>query len=326
MSDAAFPARPRALTRVVRTLWAFVLGTLAACTAPTALLLLGWLQQRMDFVVRRAAGLPAARPGWIMGATGTRGLVRLFGGLGGNIRAGVLAFLSLGLASLPFSAIWLLSWWAGWENSFSKGYEQAFVGPFLALSGIALFAILMVFIPLGLAHHAVEARPLALFELRRVRAVYRETGWGYVLLSLATVVMALPVFAGRGLITFADSLIPGLSDMTPDEIANMVAAITLLKAAYTVLALMFLRSWLARIYARAACRAVHRHPQLWAGTVLSAVPVEQKPRWRGPRWLRTAALLVIWSGLAAQIFVAQFLNYTWWVWLTHPFWLLPMAM
>ena len=41
------------------------------------------------------------------------------------------------------------------------------------------------------------------------------------------------------------------------------------------------------------------------------------------RWLRAALVFVIWFGLVAQIFVGQFLNHDWHVWLTHPFILLP---
>ncbi len=327
MSDiAAAPEKSGVLGRVAALLKALVLGSLAAGSAPTSLILLGWLQRRMRAVALVAANQPSEHPGWVMGASGSKGLIRLLGGLGANIRDGLSAVLSLGLAAIPFTGIWILSWWAGWENSFSKGYEQAFVGPLLAFSGIGLFMVLMIFIPLGLAHQAIERRWLALFELRRIRALYRETGWAYVALAAATVVFALPIFAGRGLVAFGDQTFPGLSDMSLEEVSQMMGLVTLIKAAYVVAALIILRGWLARIYAKAAMRAAYRDPELWEGSTLSGATVETRPRWRGPRWLRTIAIMVIWFGLAAQIFVGQFLNHAWWVWLTHPFFLLPMAM
>lgn len=318
-------ARPRLVSRAAWLVKALTFGPLLALTAPTSIILLGWLQRRMRIVALRKAGLPAATPGWILGSRGDGRIVRWLGGLGANIREGLSAFVSLALATLPFTAIWVLAWWAGWENSFSKGYEQAFVGPMLAFFGIGLFMVLMIFIPLGLAHQAVEGRTLALFELRRVRSAYRETGWGYLALTVATVIMAMPVFAGRGLVTFAEGLYPALADMSASEASALAGRITLLKSLYVTAALIVLRNWAARIYSAAAVRAAHREPDLWQGSVMGALSVEAPRRWRGGRWLRTIMIALLWFGLAAQIFVAQFLNHAWWVWLTHPFLVLPMA-
>lgn len=327
MSEATHiePARrgfPGVLFGFLRT---FLLGTLSTLSAPTSILLLGWLQRRMRWVALRRVGLAAEAPGWVLGPKGRGTVARLLGGVGANVREGAMAFVSLGLATLPFAAIWVLSWWAGWENSFSKGYEQAFVGPLLGFAGVAVFMATMVFLPLALAHQAVEGRALALFELRRVRAVWRETGWGYVVFAAAMVVLALPVFAGRGLVAFADNIMPGLSDMTPEEVDAFLVNLTLVKGAYVFAALLALRGWSARLYARAATAAAARDTELWRGAVMAQAARPFPERWRMARWLRLALIFTIWFGLAAQIFVAQFLNHSWWLWLTHPFTLLPMA-
>lgn len=327
MSLARTGAAPRHRP-IGRALWmtrALVFSALGAMSAPTSILLLGWHQRRMRSIALTSAGLPAAAPGWVADAGAASRIGRWFGGLAANVREGVMAFVSLGLATLPFTGLWMLAWWAGWENSFSKGYEQAFVGPMLALGGVAVFVVVMIFIPLGLAHQGVEGRALSLFELRRVRAVYRETGWGHVLLAAATVLLALPVFAGRGLVTFADGLVPGLDEMSPEDLSELAGRILLIKAAYLAVALMVLRGWSARIYAAAARRAAGRDPELWQGTAMGALALDAPPRARVGRWFRSALLMVVWFGLAAQIFVAQFLNHSWWAWLTHPFLLLPMA-
>lgn len=323
MSVAADPT-PRAGTgtRLFGALRSLVLGTLLCLSAPTSLIVLGWLMRRMRFVAHRSAGLPAERPGWVIGYG--HGITRWLGGLGGNIREGVMAAFSVALATAPFSVIWLLSWWAGWENSFSKGYEQAFVGPLLGLAGVLVFCVLMIWLPMALVHQAVENRALALFEWRMVRSVVRHSGWAYLFFACATVVFALPLFAGRGLVTFASDVVPGFDDFTIKQAADLAATLNLAVAAYAFLALVILRGWSARIYAHAVARALDGPDKaLWAASPLATSTLRGRRAWKVTHWLRTVLLSVIWFGLAAQIFVGQFLNHDWHLWLTHPFLLLP---
>ncbi len=325
MSVAADPAPTGGVVaRLAGALKTLVVGTLFCLLAPTSLIVLGWLMRRMRFVALRTAGLPAERPGWVMGQG--PGLSRLLGGFGANIREGVMAAFSLALATAPFTVIWLLSWWAGWENSFSKGYEQAFVGPLLGLAGVAVFCALMIWLPLALAHQAVENRALALFEWRMVRSAVRHTAWGYLLFAAATVFFALPLFAGRGLVTFASGIIPGFDEMTLEEAATLAGTIDLALAAYVFVALVILRSWSARIYANAVARALDGpDAALWKLSPLAGATKGGRRSWKLTHWLRSLLLSLFWFGLAAQIFVGQFLNHDWHLWVTHPFLLLPWA-
>lgn len=317
------PRRSGLIARLVGALWSLLLGTLLCLTAVTSLIALGWLMRRMRFVAATKAGLAADRPGWIMGESGSTGIARLLGGLAANIREGVMAALSLAIATAPFTIIWLLSWWAGWENSFSKGYEQAFVGPALGLAGVAVFCVAMIWLPLALAHQAVENRALALLEWRKVRSAVRHTGWGYVLHAATTVVFALPLFAGRGLITFASGIVPGFDDMTAEQIVQLSDGIDLASAIYVFASLVILRTWAARIYATAVARALDGpDADLWQTSPI-AQHTGGSRSWHLTHWLRSTALALIWFGLAAQIFVAQFLNHDWHVWMTHPYFLLP---
>ncbi|NNF72941.1 MAG: hypothetical protein HKN02_12210, partial [Rhodobacteraceae bacterium] len=294
-----------------------VFGTLLSLTAVTSLIVLGWLMRRMRFVAFGMAGLPGDRPGWILGSGGR--IARLFGGLAANIREGILAAISLAIATAPFAVIWLLSWWAGWENSFSKGYEQAFVGPALGLGGVAVFCVTMVWLPMALAHQAAENRGFALFELKRVRSAVRHSGWGYLFLALATVIAALPIFASRGLVVFASGIVPGFDDMSVDQIAGLQGGADLLVAAYVFVALVVLRGWAARVYARAVARALDGpEADLWVSSPLSDGKKGGNRPWRLTHWLRVLVLLAVWFGLAAQVFVGQFLNHDWHIWLTHP--------
>lgn len=323
MSAAADPAPRSGLIR-----WAFgalktlVFGTLLCLSAPTSVLALGWLMRRMRYVALRRAGLAATAPGWIFGEG--RGLTRWVSGLAANVRDGVMAAFSLALVTAPFTVVWLLSWWAGWENSFSKGYEQAFVGPLLGLVGVAVFCAVMIWLPMALAHQAVENQALALFEWRRVRSAVRHSGWGYVMLALATVVLALPLFAGRGLVTFASGLVPGFDEMTAEQAVQLANGVNLALAAYAFLASVVLRSWSARLYATSVARALAGpDAALWATSPLANGRAGGTRSWRLTHWMRGLLLALLWFGLAAQIFVGQFLNHDWHLWVTHPFLLLP---
>ncbi len=316
------PARRGLLARLWGSLFSLFVGALLCLTAPTSLIALGWIMRRMRFVALRKSGISTEAPGWVLGRG--KGVSRLVSGLAQSIREGIMAATSMSLAAAPFAVIWLLSWWAGWENSFSKGYEQAFVGPLLGLVGVAIFCVVMIWFPLALAHQAVENRALALFEWRKVRSAVRHTGWGYFALALATVFLALPVFAGRGLVTFASGIVPGFDEMTTEDIASMARTIDLVLAAYVFAALVFLRSWSARIYASAMMRALSgSDADLWQDSRLFGGQLRGQRSWKVTHWVRLALISMVWFGLAAQIFVAQFLNHDWHLWITHPFFLLP---
>lgn len=303
---------------------AIIFGTLAGLTPVTSLVSLGWLSRRMRAQAFAAAGMDGSAPGWILGTSRNGVLTRMLGGLAANIREGIMMAFSLMIAAFPFSLVWLVSWWAGWENSFSKGYEQAFVGPILGLSGVVIFSFAMIWHPMALAHQAVERRTLAFFEWRRIRSAVRHAGLGYFILALATVVFALPLFAGRGLVVFASNIVPGFDSMSPEAAAALAGQITLAKAAYAFIALMILRGWLASVYARSVALALTGpDAYLWANSPLAEGKTGGRRSWKLTHWVRAVLLAAVWFGLAAQIYVGQFLNYDWYNWLTHPFWMLP---
>jgi len=314
--------RPGVVMRLLATLKTLLLGTLFCTTPVTAVLVLGWLMRRMRW---QAGATGATRPGWFLGERGSSWLGRLLGGFAANVREGVLATISLFLATMPFSVIWLLSWWAGWENSFSKGYEQAWVGPVLGMTGVVLFCLIMIWLPLALVHQAVENRALALFEWQRVRSVVRHTRWDYLLFAVFSVVLALPLFGQRSLVVFASDLIPGFDSMSVQLTTDIAALISLLTAGYVFVSLVILRGWSARIYVRAVGRALQGpESDLWQSTPIAPPSIGSRS-WKLTHWLRASFLGIIWFGLVSQIFVGQFMNHDWHLWVTHPFTLLPWA-
>ncbi|MGL4237969.1 hypothetical protein [Tabrizicola sp.] len=321
---------PGRLSRLGRFLANGTIGTLL-CTGPvTAVIALGWLTRRSGHLARDRFGTAAEAPGWLLGPRELQGretgrITRAVGGLAANIRTGLIALTALLAWTLPFTLLWLGAWWAGWENSFNKGYEQAFVGPSVYFLGVFLAALILPALPLMLAHLASEDRLSAAFELRRLRSLIAQAGWRIPALSFLVTLFTFPFAAARGLITTATDWAPQLENMTPDQIAEIKGWIALALAALAFFTVWITRSLATRIYARAAPRAAGLKPGLWDGTQASEAAEPARPASR--------LLTTLWYGLGMGITLAlsflilagQFLDHAWWRWLFHPALTLPWA-
>ena len=321
---------PGRLSRLARVLMNGVIGTLLCAGPVTAVIALGWLTRRQGHLARDRFGLAEEAPGWLLGPHEAQGrptgrIARALGGLAANIRAGLLALAALMVWTLPFTVLWLGAKWAGWENSFNKGYEQAFVGPSVFLFAAFLAALILPTLPLMLAHLAAEDRLSAAFELRRLRGLIAQAGWRIPALSILTAVFAAPFFAARGLITTSGDWAPWVQELTPDAVAALKGQIALALAAVAFLTTWTLRALAARTYATAAPRAAGLRPGRWDGTQAAEAATPAKARSR----LMTA----LWYGLAMAatlataflILAGQFLDHAWWRWLFHPALTLPWA-
>lgn len=321
---------PGRLARLGRFLLNGIVGTLLSTGPVTAVIALGWLTRRQGHLARDRFGAAEEAPGWLLGPREVNGrpagrIARALGGLAANIRAGLLALTALLAWTLPFSLLWLGAWWAGWENSFGKGYEQAFVGPSVFLFGGLLAALVLPALPLVLAHLAAEDRLSAAFELRRLRCLVAQAGWRVPALSVLTGLFAVPFFAARGLITTAGDWAPWTQDLTPAEAAALSRQIALALASIAFLATWTLRALAARTYAFAAPRAAGLRPGLWDGTQAAEAARPARPRSRFMTALWYAAAMAATLGTAFLILAGQFLDYAWWRWLFHPALTLPWA-
>jgi hypothetical protein len=321
---------PGRLSRLGHLVLNAVLGTLL-CTGPvTAVIALGWLTRRSGHLSRTRFGAAEEAPGWLLGPREAGGrptgrVARILGGLGANIRSGLVALTALLAWTLPFSLLWLGAWWAGWENSFNKGYEQAFVGPSVFLFGAVLAALILPALPLMLSHVAAEDRLSAAFDLRRLRSVIAQAGWRVPALSLIAALFALPFAAARGLITTSTDWAPWIADLSPDDLAALQAQITLGLAALSFLTVWIHRALATRIYARAATRAAGVRPGLWDGTEAAEGAMPAKPASRLWTGLCYGVAMAVTLGLAFLILAGQFLDHAWWRWIFHPALTLPWA-
>ncbi len=322
------PGAPRRLARLGRLALDGTVGSLL-CTGPvTAVIALGWLTRRSGHVARGSFGFTETAPGWIAGPKERNGretgrLALAIGGLAGNIRAGLITLAALLAWTLPFTLLWLGAWWAGWENSFNKGYEQAFVGPSGFLAGIFLAVLLLPALPLMLAHLATEDRLSAAFELRRIRSLVAQAGWRIPALMALTTACALPLAGARGLIATATDWVPWLVDLPADEIAGLQGRIGLALAAWTFLSLWLLRGLAARIYARTAPLAAGRKPGLWDGAAAAEAAQPARAASRSLTLLWYLLAMACGFGLTFLILAGQFLDHAWWRWILHPYLSLP---
>ena len=318
------------LSRLARLVLNGVIGAFLCSGPVTSVIALGWLTRRQGHTARDHFGAAEETPGWLLGprelqGRPTRRLTRALGGLAANIRTGLLALIALLAWTLPFTLLWLGAWWAGWENSFNKGYEQAFVGPSVFLFGGLLAALILPALPLMLAHLATEDRLSAAFELRRLRSLVAQAGWRIPALSLLTALCALPVFAARGLIATAPDWAPWVQDLTPDDASALRGQIALALGAATFLTTWVLRTLATRAYSIAAPRAAGLKPGLWDETQASEAAEPARPRSRLMTSIWYSLAMAITLALAFLILAGQFLDHAWWRWLFHPALTLPWA-
>lgn len=288
----ARPALPWRLIRLARDL---AVGGLLCLHPVTSIIALGWITRRMAAIM--GAG---AAPGWLMGPTGAGIVTRTLGGLAANIRDGLRTLAGLALLTLPFTALWLGAWWAGWENSFNKGYEQAAIGPAVWLAATLPALLILAHLPFALAHAAREGRLGAFTAWRTIRRIRAAAGWRGPWLALMSVILSLPFLGALALPAFVEDIIPGFATMAPQDQHSIADLIHLATALYAFASLYTLRTMAARITLRAPAKV-----------------------WLSPLWLILSC--AIWFGLVAQIVIAQFMNYDPVKWLTHPLYLLPWA-
>ncbi len=310
-----------------------------------ALLVLGWLMRLMRREtaiasireLRRvsrsqARALLASRPalaalapwtGWLRASQPRSSrLGRWFAGLAETVKLAAVSALALALATLPFTVLLLLSWWAGWENSFNKGYEQAWAGPALALLGILAALFVLQHLPMATAHLAAERRISAMFDLPTVRALIRAQRWRNLGLALLTFIAALPVAGAQILPAFIETWRPGFAEMPAEIIQAVATQWHVLPTIYLVLALIVLRRAQSRCYARAALSLASARTSFCNGIAAEFGPNSTRPTSpkRGRLGGLVAGLLLtaIWAAFIAQLYVAQFANHAWWNWLNHP--------
>lgn len=263
-----------------------------------------------------------------------------------NLRWGLMALLCTYVLTIPACGLWLGSWYDGWNTSFTKGYENAFVGAQTGIFAHFLFIIAMLYVPMAWGHLAASGRPSAFFQFGLISRLIWKRGWTMTLVAAVFAVATLPILALRGagpLVLL--SMDPEMwSEASPEEITRVAQLFQLGAGIYLFGAFVLIHVLIARIYRSALLdtlgqnpRLCHRLPDSIRSTLFDFRLIPEMSRSSGPilraaRWsFRTAMSIaaiavaaVLWFSVIAQIYVSQFITYIPWAgWLNQPLIHLP---
>jgi len=329
------------LRKTLAALWKTLLGGVFCQFPLTALLVIGWTYRAMQRrALHRWAGLAplpvaeaiAARdallaerrlgawPNWVLGPRGVGSLVA-------NARVGLLAILNTWVVTLFPASLLALGWYAGWDNSFNKGYEQHTHGIVLSLIGIALFLPVLALLPFAQARQAITGDVRAFYDLRVVYRVATRRPLHALGVAVVYGFVSLPISILIVMPLFFDRIVPSTLEMSDAELLAFLNRYYFRLSVFGFLAYVGVRLLATRMYCDAIVSALRSraltsealHPMEQAAldrlgliptddTVSRSHPVVRATR---PVWRATAiaALLVVWFGFVAQIYIREFLVY-----------------
>ena len=337
---------------VFRALWNTIIGGIFSQFFLTAFIVVGWTYNVMaraaarvfwkrgstnensfsDFLSSdsRLAELgPHAK--WLCRRKERKGKESRFASLKRNFAVGFRALCHTWVLTLPAGILWSLAWWGGWNNSFSKGYENAPVGPLVGLLGVGCFTLAMLVLPMAQARHAFVGKGHAFFDLRTLWRLFTQKPHTSFFLSVLYGIFSILMYV---LIT-VPVFFPQIAEANPDlnldfyGMSRDDASLVLFKYFTVVSVLGFLLFVLlkllaARHYASALIRAARKgrlegvatfpvEDRMLAQFDRSAAPSPSSRIVAIPVVTWKAGLLVlccaVWVGIAFLLHVAEFLNY-----------------
>ncbi len=328
------------IARLLRFCWRWLFAAFLCTTPPGSVVALGWALRRSHAASHGVWGssvAPPGRPRWVFaddvwpalqrarhapGGIRQRGraaCAALFGSLATNFTLGFSSILVVWTVTLPGCVLWLFAWYDGWNNSFTKGYENAAVGPVTGLGGTALFIMAMLYVPMAQARHAATGDWRAFYEFRVVWRLMRATRFRYLLLAAFYAVSAVPVMVMKTAPFIFTQIDNAREDMGAAEARELLDGYFFKTCLVVFPIFVALRVVGGRVYARAADRAV-RNGALAPETlrpaerdaVGSLAPPARARRRRGDGlvtalWI--GGLAAVWFVFVAQIFISEFLNY-----------------
>ena len=254
----------------------------------------------------------------------------LFGSLWLNSQLGIQAIFNTWVLTMPACVLWLFAWFAGWNISFNKGYEQATVGPLTGSLGAVFFMAAMFYVPMAQARQAATGSQVAFYEFRFVWRLVRSRRLGCLSLAVLYALLSLPVIVLRTAPGFFPQINAALEDATDMEVLQILNWYYFASTAFVFATFLLLKLSASRTYAAALLSSVSRgrvhpadlHPaERTALGELGPLLVPERPRRH--LLVRTVtgsgrcvkgmtvgiATAVVWFAFVSQIFVAEFLNY-----------------
>lgn len=265
-------------------------------------------------------------PGWL------RQLYRVvrapFASLVENFKLGVLTVVATTMLVGWGAFLMTASWEFGWLNSFTKGYEVAFVGPITGFAGLFLVTAAMLYVPMAQVHMAVTGDFRAFFEFRFVWRLIRARLTAYCFLAMLNVGFG---WVQEGLKTAPIFLheVPAWRDASDVALFHAMQQYFLACSAWLLLGLLVTHLVAARIYRSAVLKVLRRsrverdmlHPRLadWLdrlGLMPTPEPVagavvrmaRATGRWTYRRVLFTV-LFAWWLAFGVKTYLGEFLHY-----------------
>lgn len=346
--------------RFLETLWKLLFGAFCGMSAVLSILIVGWAQRAAHREVVRswwkrcpnrrpresfaqfaeASGRTfelAAWPNWFTGNPGPgvsgwrdRLWQRAFGGLLANVRLGIQSAFNVAVFTLPGGLLWTFGWYAGWMNSFHKGYENYFVGISVFAAGIVLFIASMLYVPMALARHASTGNWRSFYDFKLIWTLIQRRWMGQFVLAVIALGLAFILSIFRAVPQFLPQMNALLANATALEQLRWIESYFLGTALFGFTAFVLFRLVAARVYAGALLDAVQRgvivQEQLadreWEilnqlGLIHLRPLPSQHVFFRFARWLGTRAgrivggftTSVVWFFFVFNVMTVEFLNY-----------------
>lgn len=352
----------RGLWRAIVFLWKYVIGVALTQGFLGSIAVLGWTtavaqrsiykqwwrrsecpergQHFHQFAKAHAQTAAATRwPNWIVAHDARERFARgagkslkgifsaLLGSLGRNLKLGAQVAFTTWTLTLPGCALMLFAWYAGWLNSFNKGYEQAIIGPLTGVFGIGLFIAAMTYVPLAQMRQAATGKWRSFYDFRFVRALISERFISCFALACTYGLFLVPVTVAKIAPAFLKANEPNYATMSNAE------ALSVLKWHFFVVSFLLfplfvaLRIFAARIYASAVLGALKRgsiHEDMLAENewetlnrldLLTLNLTRMQPAWlRATTWFASratraalgVAVVLVWFSFIAQAYVSEF--------------------
>jgi hypothetical protein len=259
------------------------------------------------------------KPGAVIGA--------LTRGLGRNALIGVQGLFNTFVLTLLPGLLWTFGWYAGWDNSFHKGYEQYANGIIISWIGVFLFIAVMFYVPMAQARQAVTGNWRAFYQFRTIWGLVQRRQTKCLLLAGCFSLVSLPLSITKvapfilGQSTGGQSYTGALNTLTQFYFFASIAGF---------LAYVGLRLLVTRVYAGAVVEAVREgalapealgeFERATLGRLgllapegpkrehlaIKVVKTAVRPAWRFATIVATA---IVWFTFVAQIYVSEFLVY-----------------
>ena len=221
-----------------------------------------------------------------------------------RVKLGVAGGLTISSLALLPGILWAGAWYAGWDNSFNKGYEQAGVGPLIGVAGVLLFLLLMPYLQIAQARHAETLDWRCVYRVRENLRIWAGAPFSAALLPLAYALAGFGLFLLFSLPAFLPQMTQYV-DVTEAEVAGRLQGWYFIGSVAFLAGLFAVKRLTAWVYRRAS-----RHAERVGRIRLVLYPI----------------VAMLWFAVVAEIFIGQFLNYHGNVgWLNQPLMQLPFV-